>query len=303
MRLVLTILLHTSLLHALWAQGNPEDLCKPGQPAMGPDILLSAELGAGANAARSDRLPWRFTGRLMPMFMVDRGNGIGVGAMVGAMTSQPGAAILGARASVRLKRPINRKGYSLPGAEVEGAVEYGYLAGADHAHSVAGTIALDLVDLARVTVRTNRIFPYDSPGGRVRGQWVIELGLGRTFGLHTPPAPPVRLPDVAPELLQAFIIGQTAAKAATQIPLRPATDTTPEEPARCDDAAIARLAAFSSQDAARVHTRAELVAALRARKLDAPADTIDALFPSRSTVPEPTLVGAIVAGIQSVFPP
>jgi hypothetical protein len=303
MRLVLTILLHAGLLQHLWAQTDPMELCKSSRSVMGPDILLSAELGAGANAARSDRLPWRFTGRLMPTYMLDRGSGIGVSAIVGAASSQPGSAIFGARTSVRLKSLVNLTGFSLPGAEVQGAVEYGYMVGKDQAHAVAGTVGLDLVDLARVTVRTNRIFSYNSSVGRVRGQWVFELGLGRTFSLHTPPAPPVRLPDVAPELREAFTLGQTVAQAATLIPAQPPTDTTPEVPARCDKAAIERMAAFSRHDAARVHTRAELVAALDARKLDKQADTIQSLFPSRSTVPERKLVEAIVAGIQSVFPP
>lgn len=303
MRLAAIILLSIGLQHPLRAQGDPTRLCKSGPAVMGPDVLISAELGAGANAARSVRLPWRFTGRITPTYMLDRGSGIGLGAMLGGTTSQPAAAILGVRASVRLMSLVKLTSFSLPGAEIQGGAEYGYYLGGDHAHALAGTVGLDLVDLAKVTIRANRIFAYDSDNGRVPAQWVFELGLGRTFSLHTPKAPPLRLPEVADNLREAFNLGQTEAQAATQIPATPATETEPARPARCDNEAIARFTAFSKQDAASIRTRAQLTAALRARGLAKQADEIDLLFPSRGTASESERVRAIIAGIQFVFPP
>jgi hypothetical protein len=303
MRPAALLLLCLALQLPLHAQGGPTSLCKPGHAAMGPDLLLSAEVAAGANAARSERLPWRFTGRITPTYMLDRAKGIGVGAMLGGTTSQPAAAILGVRASARLMSLLKLTSFDVPGAEIQGGAEYGYYLGGDHAHSVAGTIGLELVGVGTVTVRGNRIFAYDSDVGRVPAQWVFEMGLGRTFALHTPKAPPLKLPTVASNLQDAFNLGQAEAQAATQIPATPATATDSARAARCDDVAIARFTAFSTKDAAGIQTRTQLIAALRARGLTKQADEIDLLFPTSSTASESELVRAIIRGIQFVFPP
>ncbi|HXI21399.1 MAG TPA: hypothetical protein VNH46_09950 [Gemmatimonadales bacterium] len=302
MRFLGAVLFSAGFTLPLAAQGDLTDLCASRSPAMGPDVVLPVELGAGANAARSTRLPWRLTGRVMPTWIVDRVSGLGVGAIVGGTTSQPGGGIVGARLSFRLMSLLNLTGFRLPGAEIQGAAEYGYvLLGKDHAHSLAGTVGLELTDLARVTLRTNRIFAYNTAAGRVPGQWVLELGVGRSFSLHTPPPPGIQLPNVDPNLIGAYNLGRTVALAATLIREVAPTDSTPRIPAACNQSAIAGLTAFAAHDAANLHTKADLLAALRARGLTTAADQVDLLYPSEPPVPEPRYVGGIVNGILSIF--
>jgi hypothetical protein len=238
----------------------------------------------------------------MPTWIVNRTTGLGIGALVGGTTSQPAGGILGARINLRLFSLLNLTGFRLPGAEIQGGAEYGYvLLGNDHAHSLAGSISFDLVDLARVTLRTNRIFAYKSSSGQVPGQWVLEFGVGRSFSLHTPPPPGILFPDVDPSVLSAYNLGQSVALAATLVPEVTATDSTPRVPAACNQSAIAELTAFAAHDAASVHSKAELLAALTARGLKAAAGQIDLFFPDEPAVPEPQYVDGVVNGILSIF--
>ena len=72
-----------------WYYGDREAIPDATWVAPSGKPVVFTELGAGANAARSTRLPWRLTGRVMPTWIVDRVTGLGVGAIVGGTTSQP----------------------------------------------------------------------------------------------------------------------------------------------------------------------------------------------------------------------
>ena len=272
-------------------------VCNPPAAAYGPDWILTAELGAGANSSRSERGPWRVAARMSPLWVFDRGSGAALGPVLGVVSSQPTGALLGGRVQIRLLSLVTVTGFRLPGADITAMAEYGRILGGDQANQLSGAIAADLVDLLRLGVRVTRIFSYDaSSGTRVAPQLVWGLDVGRTLSLHTPVPRVVPSPPVGDPLAPARQFGYELVLQALR-----SRDTSPEHPSTCNYTALDALQRLVQLDASAIHSRGDLVARLESRGLDSVTIQRASDFYPNLPLPEEAVAAAVLRGFRDAL--